>query len=115
MDADFDGFCADDPLECDDTNPNVPGFIGQICSDGDPLTLNDVFVSDSLGSPVLSCTCEGTPWENPTNNSMVDECNIIVGAPLDFEQDNVGYTYGTYYNGLAPRWRGQNSVDIGHN
>ena len=107
VDEDNDGFCANDPLECFDDNPNLPGIIGQPCDDGNPLTFNDVFVLDpTYPSTELSCNCEGEAW---TNNG----CNIIVGGEIDFNGECVGDTRGKYFNNLYCRWTATNFPDIG--
>lgn len=113
-DNDLDGFCTNDPNECDDTNPTIPGVVGQPCSDGNSQTVDDMFVVDSnTPDPDLSCICVGTLWSNPVGT---DACNLIIGGPLDFEDDIVGAGQGTWYGGLQTGWTTSpgNTPDIGH-
>jgi len=115
IDNDFDGFCAGDPNECDDENPNRPGIEGMVCNDNKPHTVNDIFIQDSLPIDSLSCNCVGTQW----NNDGQDPCNFVVEGVLDFENDDVGYYQGTWYNGFDIGWTGANppsgnTPEIGH-
>ena len=113
-DNDLDGFCTNDPNECDDNNPTIPGVVGQPCSDGNSQTVDDMFVVDSsTPDPNLSCICAGTLWSNPIGT---DACNLIIGGPLDFEDDMVGAAQGTWYGGLQTGWTTSpgNTPDIGH-
>ena len=109
-DNDLDGVC--NAIDCAIDNPALPGIVGNSCSDGNPLTVNDTLVLDPDRDDNLSCTCQGTPWVNPAGA----ECDLIIGGMLDFDQDIVGTAEGTWYGGLNTGWTisPNNTPDIGH-
>lgn len=100
-DLDGDGFCS--PEDCNDNDPNVPGYPGENCNDGDPVTFNDVYNNDPC--PI----CEGQLWMN----SVDDNCNLITGGDIDFEDISIGRAQGTSLRGVLSDWIGGNSPDIG--
>ena len=62
-DVDEDGVCAN--LDCDDNNPALPTTPGTACDDGNPATINDIYLSDG-------CTCQGTlPCPTDADNDGV--------------------------------------------
>ncbi len=98
IDNDFDGFCINDPDECDDFNPLVPANEPTPCNDGDNLTINDSYNID--------CVCIGTDWSNPSDAP----CNLIVGGDLSFDDRPIGWRTASFYNSLEVSWSGE-----GHN
>ncbi|MEM9820683.1 MAG: PA14 domain-containing protein [Bacteroidota bacterium] len=63
-DSDGDGICNDDD-QCPNLNDNL---IGTACNDGNPNTINDVYVA-------ASCACEGTP----VSNGSCDDIGVTTG------------------------------------
>jgi len=111
-DDDFDGYCNDDIDECAPNNPNLPAAHGTPCNDNNPMTVDDIVTDDNYGDPDISCSCEGTIWVN----DLDDECNILIGGDVNFDQDFVGQSEGTWYNAIRTGWTGPpgNTPDICH-
>ena len=63
VDADNDGFCAEN--DCNDNNANLPATPGTSCNDGNDNTINDQILADG-------CNCAGTP--RPIDPSSVSSC-----------------------------------------
>jgi len=107
VDMDLDGVCADE--DCDDSNPTMPGLVGTTCNDDNIQTINDSFV----GVPgTLSCNCQGTLWSNPED----EECNLIIGGDMTFDNEFVGNAAASWYGGYNSSWAAppQNTPDIGN-
>ena len=106
-DLDLDGFCDDE--DCDNEDPTVPGLVGTSCNDNDKLTINDIFIGED---GEFSCECMGTPWSNPEGQ----ECNLIVGGKLTFDNNIVGNSAATWYGGYNTTWQTPpvNTPDIGN-
>ena len=64
-DTDGDGICDDE--DCAPNDDSLPGQVGERCDDGDPTTVNDVYVGDG-------CECEGQPSSD--NLFIENPCGI---------------------------------------
>ena len=83
-DDDNDGVI--DTEDCDRLDPTINFSVGDICDDGDPMTINDVIRT--------TCACLGTPRVDTDGDGVFDDEDNCIDMPNPSQEDRDGDTVG---------------------